>query len=104
MLRLAILIAALIFAGCDKEPQYVPVDLGKRVPKEPAECTATPPVFPAIPEPPFAECPDPGVMCPVAQAKYLLAVQQWRRRMEGDRKICRAYVKRIVPYVNRASK
>lgn len=104
MLRLAILIAAFILAGCEKEPKYVPVDLGKRVPKAPAECTGNWPEFPKIPDPPFQECPDPGVMCPVAQAKHHLAVLQWRRRMEGDRKICRAYVNRIVPYVNRASK
>lgn len=103
-MRALLVVCALLAAACEKEPQYVPVDLGKRVPKAPFECTAPAPLFPVIPDPPFPECPDQRVMCPVAQARYMMAVHQWRREMLGDRKICRAYVQRIVAHVNQASK
>lgn len=103
-MRALLVVCALLAAACEKEPQYVPVDLGKRVPTAPMECVGPAPVFPLVPEPPFPECPDPNVMCPVAQAKYMLAVHQWRREILGDRKICRAYVKKTTAHVNQASK
>lgn len=89
MKTIAVLLLAVGVSGC-ATTNYVPVANTRLPPKPPKECLSTMKLFPRVPTPKAGQ-----TLPPVDSAAWGIAARQWASMAEHNRRICRAYAKRM---------
>lgn len=84
----------LLAAGCAPETKYVPVEVERKVPPPPAECSkAVPDDLPAVPPIDGATADPARVNAHWARAN--VAARQQYRRVRDDYRVCQSYARGV---------